>query len=109
MNKVKTDRSQYIKLEQLPNIGHSIAGDLKLIGISNPHELLEQDPYEMYDKLCRITHSRQDPCVLDTFISAVRFMQGAPKRPWWAYTAERKKVLGKARSKKLGDRIQETA
>jgi hypothetical protein len=26
-----------------------------------------------------------------TFISAVRFMEGAPARPWWHYTAERKK------------------
>ena len=49
----------------------------------------------MYDKLCFKTHSRQDPCVLDTFISAVRFMQGAPKRPWWAYTAERKRIHAK--------------
>ena len=52
------DRKQYTKLEQLPNIGHSIAGDLKLIGISHPHELLKQDPYAMYHKLCFKTHSR---------------------------------------------------
>ena len=37
------------------------------------------------------THTRQDPCVLDTFISAVRFIEEAPARPWWSYTAERKK------------------
>ena len=95
MKKATVNRKQYTKLEQLPNIGHSIAGDLKLIGISHPHELLKQDPYAMYDKLCFKTHSRQDPCVLDTFISAVRFMQGAPKRPWWAYTAERKRIHAK--------------
>ena len=95
MNKSARDRSEYTKLEQIPNVGHSIAGDFKRIGIFHPHELLKQDPYSMYDKLCRITHSRQDPCVLDTFISAVRFMQGSPKRPWWAYTAERKRILAK--------------
>jgi pathogenicity locus Cdd1 protein len=31
--------------------------------------------------------------VLDTFIAAVRYMEGAPKRPWWHYTAERKRRL----------------
>ena len=90
------NRNQYTKLEQLPNIGHSIAGDLRHIGIFHSQELLKQDPYAMYDKLCRISQQRQDPCVLDTFISIVRYMQGAPKRPWWAYTAERKKMLGKS-------------
>jgi hypothetical protein len=39
--------------------------------------------------------------LLDTFIAAVRFMEGAPKKPWWKYTAERKKVLA-ARSRGKG-------
>jgi hypothetical protein len=91
------NRDQYTDLEQLPNIGPAMAGDLRLIGISHPRELLNQDPYEMYDNLCRKTQHRHDPCVLDAFISAVRFMRGAPKRPWWAYTAERKRRLAKFR------------
>jgi hypothetical protein len=37
--------------------------------------------------------------VLDVFLSAVRFMEGAPARPWWHYTAERKRALAaRARS-----------
>lgn len=52
-----------------------------------------RDPYLMYEELCRKTGQRHDPCVIDAFISAVRFMQGEPKRPWWAYTSERKSVL----------------
>jgi hypothetical protein len=31
--------------------------------------------------------------VIDTFLSAVRWVEGAPKKPWWAYTAERKRTL----------------
>jgi hypothetical protein len=31
--------------------------------------------------------------VLDVFIAAVRFMDGEPAQPWWAYTAERKAAL----------------
>ncbi|MBN1106993.1 MAG: helix-hairpin-helix domain-containing protein [Deltaproteobacteria bacterium] len=86
-------RDQYSELEQLPNVGPSVAADLRLIGVSHPKELIGRDPYLMYEALCRITRQRQDPCVLDVFISAVRFMQGEPKRPWWAYTSERKHVL----------------
>jgi len=26
-------------------------------------------------------------------IAAVRFMEGGPKKPWWKYTAERKREL----------------
>ena len=46
-----------------------------------------------YDDLCRITGHRHDPCLLDTFIAAVRYMDGAPKRPCWKYTAERKREM----------------
>jgi hypothetical protein len=78
-------------LESIPNIGASIARDLRSIGIKQPQDLIGRDPHSLYQALCDRTRTRQDPCVLDTFISAVRFMEGAPARPWWSYTAERKK------------------
>jgi hypothetical protein len=78
-------------LESIPNIGASIARDLRSIGIKQPHDLIGREPHSLYQALCERTRTRQDPCVLDTFISAVRFMEGAPARPWWSYTAERKK------------------
>ena len=77
-------------LESIPNVGSSIAYDLRLLGIKTPQELIGRDPHALYEALSKRTHTRQDPCVLDTFISAVRFMEGAPARPWWRYTAERK-------------------
>jgi hypothetical protein len=58
-----------------------------------PAELLGRDPYAMYEDLCQLTGQRHDPCLLDTFIAAVRFMEGAPKKPWWKYTAERKREM----------------
>jgi hypothetical protein len=82
------------KLEDIPNIGREIAKDLRSLGIDAPSQLAGRDPYEMYDKLCVATGTRHDPCVLDTFIAAVRFMEGGPKVPWYAYTAERKQKLG---------------
>lgn len=87
------DRDQCLRLEQIPNVGPAIAGDLRLIGIRTPAALKRRDPYALYDALTRAKGRRQDPCVLDTFIAAVRFMQGEPPRPWWAYTQERKQRL----------------
>jgi len=80
-------------LEDLPNVGVAIAADLRRIGIRTPRALAGRDPYALYAKLNRVTGTRHDPCVLDTFIAAVRFMEGAPATPWWHYTAERKATL----------------
>jgi hypothetical protein len=82
-----------VKLEDLPNVGKSIAADLRLIGIREPAELKRKNPYTLYDRLNRVTGLRHDPCVLDTFIAVVRFVEGGPPQPWWAYTTERKRTL----------------
>lgn len=88
-----TSRADIARLEDIPNVGPAVAADLRRLGISLPGELMGRDPYAMYDDLCRLTGQRHDPCLLDTFIAAVRYMDGAPKKPWWKYTAERKREL----------------
>lgn len=90
---MKRKRDELAHLEDIPNIGPAVAADLRQLGINAPADLLGLDPYAMYDDLCRITGQRHDPCLLDTFIAAVRYMEGAPKKPWWKYTAERKRVM----------------
>lgn len=82
------------RLDQLPNIGPAMAADLRALGIHHPQALAEQDALVLYRTLCRLTGQRQDPCVLDTFMAATDFMRGAPPAPWWAYTAERKRLYG---------------
>jgi hypothetical protein len=82
------------QLEQLPNIGPSIAADLRRIGVLHPRELATHDALQLYRRLCAATGKRQDPCVLDTFMAATDFMRGAAPRPWWEYTAQRKLQYG---------------
>jgi len=82
------------QLEQLPNIGPSIAADLRLLGVLHPRELAGRDALQLYRALCAKTGKRQDPCVLDTFLAATDFMGGAAPRPWWDYTAQRKARFG---------------
>jgi hypothetical protein len=91
-NKAKR-AAEAVTLESIPNIGRSIAGDLRQLGIQVPTDLIGQDPYVLYQDLCRQTGTRHDPCLLDTFIAATRFMAGDPPHPWWHYTAERKRTL----------------
>ena len=79
---VAKGRKALARLEDIPNIGPAIAADLRQLGIATPAELPGRDPYALYDDLCRITGQRHDPCLLDTFIAAVRYMEGAPKKPW---------------------------
>jgi hypothetical protein len=82
------------QLEQLPNIGPSIAADLRLLGVLHPQDLAGRDAFQLYQALCQKTGRRQDPCVLDTFMAATDFMGGAAPRPWWDYTARRKAQFG---------------
>ena len=78
-------------LEDIPNIGPSIAGDLRGIGITLPQDLAHQDPYVLYRRVNETTGQRHDPCLCDCFIAAVHFMQGSAPLPWWHYTPERKR------------------
>jgi hypothetical protein len=90
MKKV-TDPHFAQRFDQIPNIGSAMSDDFKLLGLKRPQDLAKKDPYDLYVKLCQKTASYHDPCVLDTFIAATRFMSGIENKSWWAYTDERKK------------------
>lgn len=77
--------------KDIPNIGPAMVRDLVLLGLKKPQDLKNHDPLKLYKKMCRVSGVRQDPCVLDTYMAAVDFMNGAPPHPWWHYTKERKK------------------
>ena len=78
-------------LTTLANIGPAMERDLTRLGISSVADLVGRDPVELYERLGALDGRRHDPCVLDTFMSAVDQANGAPPRPWWAYTAERRR------------------
>ena len=55
------NRYDITDLENIPNVGPAIAGDLRLIGVSSPEDLLGRDPYKMYYDLCRVASVRHNP------------------------------------------------
>ena len=86
-------RSDIKQFRDIPNVGLAIEKDFFALGLDKPIELIGKDPYQLYSDLCRITQKRHDPCVIDVFISAVRYMEGGPLKKWWEFTKERKKHL----------------
>lgn len=84
---------QPARLEDLPNIGPSIAADLRGIGILEPAQLATRDPLGVYLALGPRMEHRHDPCVLYTLMSARHFLDTGDVVPWWKFTAAGKRLL----------------
>jgi hypothetical protein len=81
-------------LQDIPNVGKATEKNLNILGINKPNHLIGRDPYKMYNELCNATNQKYDPCVIDVFISAVKYMEGGSPKKWWEFTEERKIKLG---------------
>ena len=81
------------ELQQLPGVGPSIAADLRRLGVRSIRELARRDPERLYAKLCELTDSKQDPCVLYTFRCAVYAARTERPEPellkWWVWKGRR--------------------
>ena len=84
-------RTNIKQFQDIPNVGPAIEKCLISLGLHKPADLIGKDPYQLYHDLCIITQQKQDPCVIDVFISAVKYMEGGPPKKWWEFTKERKK------------------
>ncbi|MGC2662261.1 MAG: helix-hairpin-helix domain-containing protein [Bryobacteraceae bacterium] len=82
------------KLRDLSGIGPSIAANLHQMGITSVEQLASADGDELYRRLCELTATRQDPCVLDTFRCAVAQARNPELPPeqknWWWWSRLRK-------------------
>ena len=81
------------KLEDIPNIGKSIASDLRSLGILNAKKLAKLDPLDTYLALTDSMGHRHDPCVLYTLLAAQHFLQIGESLSWWKFTEQGKKLL----------------
>jgi hypothetical protein len=81
------------EFQDLPGIGPSLAADLRLLGVKSFRDLARRDPERLYARLCDITRSKQDPCVLYVFrcaVYAARTPLGDPELLKWPSWMERK-------------------
>lgn len=81
------------RLEDIPNIGRSIAGDLRSLGINTPEELAARDPLQTYLSLSDNMGKRHDPCVLYTLMAAKHFLECGESIAWWKFTQAGKDLL----------------
>jgi hypothetical protein len=86
-------RTNIKSFQDIPNVGAATEQDFLLLGLKSPIDLINKDPYKLYEELCHITQQKHDPCVIDVFIASVKYMQGEPAKKWWEYTSERKATL----------------
>ncbi len=84
------------RLEDIPNIGKSIAADLRALGILTPQQLARREPLKLYLALPDVMGRRHDPCVLYTLMAAQHYLQSGEAVPWWKYTAQGKALLTEA-------------
>lgn len=82
------------KLADLSGIGKAMLSDFALLQIRSVDDLASADPDRLFTDLCKLTNSRQDPCVLDTFRCAVAQARN-PRLPkeqcdWWYWSRQRK-------------------
>jgi hypothetical protein len=77
-------------LTAIPNVGPAIARKLRALDIASADDLRGRDAGALFERLCAQDGRRHDPCLLDTFVAAVDYANGAPARPWWEYSRERK-------------------
>jgi hypothetical protein len=79
--------------------------DFQLLGVRSVTHLAQCDAKTLYDRLCRITAKRQDPCVLDTFTCAVAQAKNPnlpkPQKNWWYWSRGRKKRKSTGRTKAI--------
>jgi hypothetical protein len=87
------------QFRDLVSVGPAIERDFQMMGIRNVAQLAKQNPKKMYDKMCKLTGQRQDPCVLDVFEAAVAQAVNprlpAAKCQWWYWSRMRKARHGK--------------
>jgi DNA transformation protein len=86
-------KEQASKLEDIPNIGKSIASDLRAIGILHPQQLAAHKPLATYFALAERMGHRHDPCVLYVLMAAQHYLERGDAVPWWKFTEQGKKLL----------------
>lgn len=86
----KTGRHAKNPLSALRNIGKAALADFALLGITAPMDLEGRDADSLYVTLCRLTQTRQDPCVHDVFTAAIHQVKTGQALDWWFFTPARK-------------------
>ncbi|QQR53693.1 TfoX/Sxy family DNA transformation protein [bacterium] len=79
------------ELLSLKNVGKAVLQDLELLGVHSIEQLKTQDPDDLFEKLQKVTGSKQNPCVWDVFAAIIHQANTGNALPWWYFSKLRKK------------------
>lgn len=90
----KTQPGGRRELGDLISVGPATLRDFDQLGIRSVAQLARANPRRLYERMCRITGTRIDPCLLDVFCAAVA-QAGNSRLPaaecqWWYHSRLRK-------------------
>lgn len=75
------------ELQRIPGVGPRMSADFRELGIHAIHDLKNKNPRQLYERLCNISGTRLDPCVLYAIRCAVYFASSTTHQPeklkWW--------------------------
>ncbi|MBX3530777.1 MAG: hypothetical protein KF849_09235 [Rhizobiaceae bacterium] len=77
-------------LSELRNVGKATLADFRSLGIETVADLAMQTADDLYQRLCRQTGHRHDPCVHDVFSATIHQAKTREALDWWNFTAARK-------------------
>jgi hypothetical protein len=82
------------KLSDLGSVGPATLDDFRRLGITRVEQLVGQSAAALYERLCRGSGVRHDPCALDVFACAIAQAED-PALPrartrWWYWSRRRK-------------------
>ena len=89
-------------LGELRNIGKAMLKDFELLRITSVKHLAKCDADKLYTKIQSLTGTRHDPCVWDTYASAIHQAKTGEALPWWDFTKVRKEREAKGKFVKYG-------
>ena len=82
-----TKQATLKSLRQIPGVGKSIAEDLWNLGFRAVGDLKDQDPEDLYLRLCALQGTQVDRCMLYVFRCAVYYASREVHDPellkWW--------------------------
>ena len=82
--------TRQLELKDLRNIGQAMLKDFALLKIRSVAQLAECDADDLYERIQKLTHTRHDPCVWDTYAAAIHQSKTGEALDWWEFTKQRK-------------------
>jgi hypothetical protein len=83
-----------MQLKDLRGIGKKMLEDFEQLGIRSVDDLKSRDARRLYERICILTGTVQDPCVLDTYRCAIEQARNPDlpreQRDWWYWSRLRK-------------------